>query len=484
MVAQRHTISEFSEYIRSRMGLLYPENRWGELEKRLAMAAKELQFRDAEACIDWVLSSPSDRRTLDVLASFLTIGETYFYREGKSLNALIERVFPEIMRDHEYGNHTISIWSAGCCTGEEPYTIAMMVASSILFKGWSVKIIATDINQNFLEKARIGVYSDWSFRGMDTRIRDKYFTKIDKSKYEILPAIKQMVDFSYLNLIEDPYPGLKMHESALDLILCRNVLMYFAPEYSRSVIKKFNLALDPDGWLLVSPVEVALVDTMEFSHIFHGGAVLNRKVQKKQNLFEEPMLRMKLQSRKSIAKVEPKIESAPVMKQYNDLYDIVVDKADVSFLETKAGKVDAGISDFLLLSKTYADKGLLWEAENWSLRAIGSNRTSAECQYLLALIKIEQNLFNEAIKILRKVIFLAPDFIIAHFMLATLYRNKQKIERSGLYFKNALGILKTLGVDEDVPDSGGVKVSDFMDLIATIRADGRTHGHSRANFCN
>ena len=68
--------------------------------------------------------------------------------------------------------------------------------------------------------------------------------------------------------------------------------------------------------------------------------------------------------------------------------------------------------------------------------------------------------------------------------LATLYRNKQKIERSGLYFKNALGILKTLGVDEDVPDSGGVKVSDFMDLIATIRADGRTHGHSRANFCN
>ncbi len=498
-VAQRHSMLELSEYIRLRMGLSFPEKRWGELEKKVAMASESLGFPDAEACIEWVLSSPSDRRALEILASFLTVGETYFYREGKSLKALTDRVFPELvrvhakrdhaMRDHamrtnERGDNTIRIWSAGCCTGEEPYTIAMMVSACPAFAGWDVKIMATDINREFLEKAKVGVYSDWSFRGVDRSIKDKYFTKVGKAKYEILPAIKRMVDFSYLNLVEDPYPALLEPGDAADLVICRNVLMYFTPEYAQNVIRKFSQALRPDGWLLVSPVEVPLVDAALFSRVSQAGAVLNRKTCEKKQVPIQAVKQPSPPPPRLTASLVKSIEPVVTLRRAQDLYGKADYQGAISMLGILAQRTDAGISEFLLLSRSYANRGMLSEAENWSLRAIGSDRASPESQYLLALIRIEQHQVDEAIKGLRKAICLKPDFAAAHFILANLYRNKKNYEKSGHYLRNAMLALRALGPDGALPESEGMKAADIVELIATSRADGRTDARCRAARCS
>jgi chemotaxis protein methyltransferase CheR len=370
--------------------------------------------------------------------------------------------------------------SAGCCTGEEPYTIAMMVMNSQAFEGWNVKIFATDINRKFLEKAKVGIYSEWSFRGIDAGIKEKYFTKLDRSKYEIIPAIKQMVDFSYMNLIEDPFPLLFDGDKAIDLVLCRNVLMYFAPEYIRNVIKKFSQTLRPDGWLLVSPAEVPLIENVDFSRVFHVGAILNRKTKEKPLKLRVPILLKSIPNKRVFTPSVKAVEPGMTIQQAKDMFEKSDYEGTISVLVALAKCNDVGIPEFMLLSRSYANIGMLADAEKWSVRAIGSNKASAESQYLLALIKIEQNLTNEAIQILRKTICLDPDFVVGHFMLAALYRNKQNYEKSDQYLKNAMRSLQVLRSDMVVPGSEGIKAADFSDLIAAFRPDGRTNGRCRA----
>lgn len=488
-IMQRHSMLELSEYVEARMGLSFPEKRWGELGKKVAMASEALGFSDAEACIEWVLSSPSDSESIEILTSFLTVGETYFYREGKSLQALTDRVFPEMLVAHSASAHpagaqTIRIWSAGCCTGEEPYTIAMMVSSYPQFSGWDVRILATDINREFLKKAMVGVYSEWSFRGVDREIREKYFIKVGKEKYEILPAIKCMVDFSYLNLVEDPYPALYEPGNAVDLILCRNVLMYFAPDHARKVIKKFSQALRPNGWMLVSPVEVPLVDTAVFSQVFQSGAVLNQKAHEKKHVAVQAIHRPSTPPRATTTALATAAAPVITMRQAEDLYGKADYSGAISLLGTLAQRADAGMPVFLLLSRAYANLGMLSEAEQWSLRAIGNDKASPESRYLLALVRIEQNKPNEAIKDLRKAICLKPDFPAAQFMLATLYRNKKNFNKSGHYLRNAMLTLRALGPDGALPEAEGMKAADIVRLIANVRDDGRTDGHCRVARCS
>ena len=142
---------------------------------------------------------------------------------------------------------------------EEPYTIAMMVNDFPGFRDWKVTIVGSDINQSLLAKAEAGVYSDWSFRGVSDAVKARYFRKIGKAGFQILPEVRRMVDFEHLNLVGDEYPTLFSRTNAMDLILCRNVLMYFRPDTITKVVGRFQRSLLNGGWLVVSPVESPLI---------------------------------------------------------------------------------------------------------------------------------------------------------------------------------------------------------------------------------
>jgi chemotaxis protein methyltransferase CheR len=134
-------------------------------------------------------------------------------------------------------------------------------------KDWNITILATDINTAALRKADEGIYSDWSFRDTPPLFKDKYFERVNSNRYLLQPDIRKMVTFSYLNLSEDVYPALQNNTNAMDVIFCRNVLMYFAPEHVKQAAERFYRSLVDGGWLIVSPVETSQIHYAQFATV-------------------------------------------------------------------------------------------------------------------------------------------------------------------------------------------------------------------------
>ncbi len=223
-------LSQLSEFVATQMGLHFPKERWRDLERGIRSAAREFDFKDAESCLQWLVSSPLAKGQIEILARHLTVGETYFFREQKSLEILEGYVLPELIRTRRENEKRLRIWSAGCCTGEEPYSIAILLAKLIPdLKDWKITILGTDLNPRSLQKASEGVYSEWSFRGTPEWVGERYFTRAKDGRWAVLPSIKKMVTLHYLNLAEDAFPSLLSNTNAMDVIFCRNVLMYFHP---------------------------------------------------------------------------------------------------------------------------------------------------------------------------------------------------------------------------------------------------------------
>ena len=272
-------LSRLSDFLESQVGLHFPRERWRDLERGIAAASRESGYAEAEAFVRWLLSAPLTRSQIEGLASQLTVGETYFFREKISLDIIEQQILPELLHARAQTEKHVRIWSAGCCSGEEPYSIAMLLDRLIPdLEKWNLTILATDINPRFLRKAARGIYGAWSFRDAPAWLRERYFNKRKDGRYEIQPRIRRMVSFSYLNLAEDAYPSLVNGTNAMDVILCRNVLMYFAQARARQVVDKLQRSLVDGGWLITSPAETSNVQFSAFTAVEFPGAFLYRKV--------------------------------------------------------------------------------------------------------------------------------------------------------------------------------------------------------------
>ena len=282
------SLSHLSEFVTVQMGLHFPRERWRDLERGIGYATREFDFKDVESCIQWLVSSPLTKNQIEILASHLTVGETYFFREKKGFEILEEHILPELIHSRRGSEKHLRIWSAGCCTGEEPYSIAILLSKVIPdLEGWNITILATDINPRFLQKAFEGAYRQWSFRDTPLWIKERYFKKTRDGRFEIIPEMKKIVMFSYLNLAEDTYPSLMNNTNAMDIIFCRNVLMYFAPDRVKKVIQNLYRSLVDDGWLIVSPIETLHVLYSQFVTVNFPDAIRYKKDSTKSQKVED-----------------------------------------------------------------------------------------------------------------------------------------------------------------------------------------------------
>ena len=242
----------------NQLGLNYTKNQEKELYRKLTDASAAFDYKNVDNFIQWLTNQELDKSQIKKLATFLTIGETYFFRERKALEYLEFDYLPKIINERKSSSKKIKIWSAACSTGEEPYSIAILLKRVIPdIEQWDIKIMASDINPTFLKKAKEGIYSKWSFRGNSEGFVFNNFKKIDNNRFQIKEDIKRMVTFSHINLASDSYPSTNNEIEDLDIILCRNVMIYFSPKGIRSVTTKLYKSLKKDGVLLVSPVEVS-----------------------------------------------------------------------------------------------------------------------------------------------------------------------------------------------------------------------------------
>jgi len=235
-------------------GIFQPDNKLRLLEDRCGRRMQELKVKTLREYMEHLTHPTRARKEMNKLLNEVTIGETYFFRNQPQLDALKSIVWPGIVAAHSSSPFKkLRIWSAGCSTGEEPYTLAMMLLeeSAGMFKGWTFDIQATDLNERSVEHAKAATYGDYSMRNVSPYFRQKYFTTVG-DKLQVNAAVRSMVAFSRLNLLDD---ARMLFMKGMDLIFCANVLIYFDLHSKRRVIQHFYSNLQPHGYFYLGHSE-------------------------------------------------------------------------------------------------------------------------------------------------------------------------------------------------------------------------------------
>jgi chemotaxis protein methyltransferase CheR len=251
-------------------GIFHPDNKLRLLADRCSRRMKELKVSSLRDYCERLTVKPNRQLELVALLNEITIGETCFFRNQAQLDALRRIVLPKIVTEAELPSRHLRIWSAGCSTGEEPYTLSMQMLDEAhdLLKGWTVEILATDINEQSLEHAKKGVYGNYSTRHLTPHIVRKYFDPREEL-LEVKTAVRNGVSFSRLNLSED---ARMIFMKNLDIIFCCNVLIYFDLASKRRVIKHFFNNLRPHGHLFLGQSESLYGIDTDFRLVHFPGA--------------------------------------------------------------------------------------------------------------------------------------------------------------------------------------------------------------------
>lgn len=457
-------LSQLSTFIAAEMGLYFPRARWDDLERKIQYAAKEFDYIDIEMFIQWIVSSPLSRETIETLASHLTISETYFWREPQVFEALCDQILPVLIRAREKSEKRLRIWSAGCASGEEPYSIAIALHKLIPdIKNWHITILATDINPQSLHKAEAGVYGEWSFRNAPPWLKTKYFDSCGNAKYMIRPEIHQAVSFQYLNLTEDVYPTLINNTNAMDIIFCRNVLLYFAPELAHLVAQRFYNCLIEGGWLIVSECELSTQLFNQFSCVQFSGAHVYRRELRSAQSKDDPNVpsqvtlpsAQRVLKKAEVARVSPR----PIRNQEN------VRAAKQAVPETLP-------MDDVMCVRSLANQGKLNEALSVCERAIAADKLDIAHYFLLANILLEQKRDAEAIAALKQVIYLDPNYVPAHFLMGNLEQQHGKAAAANKHFKNALALLNNYKTEDVLLETESLTAGRLREIIHAILKKG------------
>lgn len=249
-------------------GLNFTEDSKYLLEKRLGRRLQKHNLKTFKDYYYFLRYNPNKDQEIPEVIDQLTTNETYFFREDFQLKTFVEDILPEIRRRKEQeGKQTLRIWSAGCSSGEEPYTIAMLLLDQPWLKSWRVEVIGTDISQRVLHMAREGVYGDASFRTTEPLQKMRFFTGKD-GKSRIKDEVRNLVTISYLNLFDTARIALL---GKMDVIFCRNVIIYFDKAGKKSVIENFLQRLVPEGFLLLGHSEslINLSTSFQLRHFQH-----------------------------------------------------------------------------------------------------------------------------------------------------------------------------------------------------------------------
>lgn len=480
-------LSGLSERIAAQMGLHFPPERWPDLEHGLRLAARELQFPSPAKCAQWLLTTPLTKAQIAVLAGHLTIGETYFLRDEKLFAMLENQLLPELIRARRATGRRLRIWSAGCCTGEEPYTLAILLRRLLPdWDAWNITILATDINPGFLRKAAAGVYRHWSFRDAPTWLQQQWFHRRANNTFEILDEIKTAVTFAPLNLAEDTYPSLLTNTNAMDVILCRNVLMYFSHEQALAVARNVYRSLVEGGWLIVAPSETSPELFSQFQRVPRDGAILFRKDSARPPAAVEAFRAASMlplpdpqstPGMSAIASPQP-VTAAPAGSSPETPYARAVALYGQGRYEDAAVTLRALCADrsgppavLALLARSYANQGNLAAAREWTEKAIAADKLNAVLHYLLATIVSEEGDSAAAVRSLERALYLDQDFVLAHFTLGNLTLRQGKTGRARRHFENTAALLSRCPPDEVLPESEGLTARRLMDIVRAI--DGR-----------
>jgi chemotaxis protein methyltransferase CheR len=416
-----------------------------------------------------LLADPSGAAERQALLDEVTIPETHFFRNPPQIRALRQHVLPELMRQAA-GRRTLRIWSAGCSTGEEPYTIAMLVRELIPANaGWDVKIVATDISTRALTAAKAGRYRERSFVMTDPIDRQRFFVLDAESRaYVVRPEVRDLVDFRPHNLVADPPP---FEPGEADLILCRNVTIYFDRDTTKRLMTRMHTTLRDGGYLFLGHAETLWQISTDFSLVSLGDAFLYRRQP------DDGERRQVLPDRRTEDELRP--TKADRRRGPSDRRRLAIPRRRTESLPTIETPVPkplppAGALDPLAAVRSAVADGRYDEAADLAAEVVQATPLRAEAHYLHGLALGNLGRDADALVVLRKAVYLAPDDGFAHFLLGgALERLGEHVAASRSYRAAAATLGERPG-DAVAPELGGRSVAELASVCEQLAARAET----------
>jgi len=442
-------------YITDNFGLLIDDKKKN-FNQIINNRINKTKLKNADNYIKYI-KSLQGKDELKKLISFLTVGETFFLRNKNQWAAFNKYIIPEIVKQKRLKEKTLRIWSAGCSTGEEAYTIAIMLYENLpFFTSWDIKILASDINYESILKAKNGVYTRNAFRNCPNDFLSNYFLK-KNDNYMIDEKFKKLIEFKYLNLISKDVFYNK--NSYFDVIFLRNVLIYFSPKTSKSVLINICNCLKKDAFLLLGNVEGSMTKYTKLKSITSCNTfiyqnkledICNNKPEKNRTKNQNNILFLENNSKKiyKSSKLSTNKDQDIINNNYSNIYN----QAVKSFLN---GKIDDAeliikqnnhkiINDFqtlILSGLIYINKRDFKKAFYVYQKALTNNDLSAETYMLGAIFNEKIKDYSKAVLNCQKAIFLEKNFFCPHFKLGSIYNIIGDQKKMNHYYKNALKFL-------------------------------------------
>lgn len=440
----------FRDYIHANSGIYLDDYKKDALEVSLRALMRQL---DKDSFSDYFMhleSGGDDKEEFKKLLDLITVNETCFFRNPTQFDAFRTHIIPELVKKKQAsGERSIRIWTAGCSTGEEPYSVAITLLESLPDpESWIIDILATDISRQVLADAQRACYGKHALREMSTHYLHRYFKPQHDGQFCLDRKIVNMVSFNYHNLVTEPYPVLIL--GGWDVIFCRNVTIYFKLETVRDVIGGFYNALHDGGYLLIGHAESLYKVNEEFIpvHIGHTYAykkdvaaraaaseagmapiilkkpVAENRMPKKTKQDKEPLKRIKAATSKTRQEFRREEDREGLYaRAYEHFIKEEFDEAAV--LANRYTKLDPGNPlGHVLSANIYLNQGRIERALKETRVVIDNDPMSAKGHYLMGLIKERQGRVDDAVSEYKQVLRFDSGFALAHMNLANIYRAK------------------------------------------------------------
>ncbi|MBE0475875.1 MAG: tetratricopeptide repeat protein [Coriobacteriia bacterium] len=457
--------TRFRDYINGHSGIYLEDSKRDSL--RISLVTRTTR-RGFESFDEYFRILTADEDEFKELMNLVTINETSFFRFPAQFEALRDHVLPEVMRSRPQGRqHAIRIWSAGCSTGEEPYSIAITLAEAGLEGlGRQPHVLGTDVSTAALNVARRAVYSTKSLLNVPPEVVRRHFEETEAGQ-RVRRQTRSMVEFSYHNLIKEPYPLSLM--GAWDAVFCRNVTIYFKLESTRRVVENFYRMLNPGGYLFVGHSETLTNISSAFEPLEVGGVFLYRRP------VARPFAVAPLQvppaapdgkarpdgagttKRCAVAKaesgtsrpepadgaseVEASSETEALFEEARRLAGTGRPEEVLAVVERLEEADPEGAEAHLLAAYVHADLGDYAEALAACRRALAVNPLLPSARFILGIIHQRQGDVPSAVSELKKTIYIDADFALAHLNLGNLYKSQRKWDAASRSYENALRAL-------------------------------------------
>ncbi|MBL26284.1 MAG: chemotaxis protein [Rhodospirillaceae bacterium] len=436
---------------------------WRDKDRYLATrVGRRMEACGLVACEDYLelLARPNTgRQELDRLIADLTIGETYFFRHREQFDALQTTILPECL-DRNAGNRRLRLWSAGCASGAEPYSLAILLERHFddRLSGWSVDIVATDINHDFIERARKGISTSWEMRGLPSALRDAHFEPYD-GNWRIAHPFRSRVRFLHHNLVNGNIPDPARGLAGFDVIVCRNVLIYFTMEMARMVVRRLQSCLVEGGWLILGHAEATLASGLPLRATSFPGAtafqLLSGSAPSVSRRPSAPTIRIPPLAART-GRTAPKPRPRPRKRE-----------PLAPLLPPDLGREQPSTPADLPHVRELADRADWDGALAACDRLLDADPMNAACHLYRGLVLEGLDERPAAEEALRKALYLDKDFVIARFHLGRIRQDQGKQEGAVGAFRSALRAMDGLAPDCLLPHGDGLAVSDIAAIIST-----------------